>query len=123
MTHHTDNIDLPATEEEIQDPDRFLKAAKQAVVNYHNEHFIVTTHDRLLGDNDELIGVVDTDTNVLTMDDVFVVWFAKTLQNWKACVSTSDPDSHLYYEITYNGDRLEAYVDVYDKIDNQVITL
>lgn len=52
-----------------------------------------------------------------TMGDVYVVWFCKTLQNWKALVSTSLPDQK-YYEVTYNGDKKETYVDVYLKVNN-----
>jgi hypothetical protein len=49
--------------------------------------------------------------------EVYVVWFAKTLQNWKAMVSTTLPDQ-MYYEVTYNGDKQEAYIDAYKKWDN-----
>jgi hypothetical protein len=49
--------------------------------------------------------------------NVFVVWFAKTLGNWKALVSTTLPDGK-YYELTYNGGRSELYVDTYVKVDN-----
>jgi hypothetical protein len=49
--------------------------------------------------------------------DVYVVWFSKTLQNWKALVSTTLPDS-MYYEVTFNGDQDEAYLDAYRKVDN-----
>lgn len=55
-----------------------------------------------------------------TTFDVFVVWFAKTLQNWKALVSTTIPDGK-YYEVTHNGDRHETYLDVYVKVHNQAI--
>lgn len=48
----------------------------------------------------------------------FVVWFAKTLQNWKALLSTHVDDT--YYEVTYNGDKKEAYIDVYVKSHNIV---
>lgn len=59
-----------------------------------------------------------TDTHVpFGRDDVYVVWFAKTLQHWKALLSTSLPDG-MYYEVTYNGDAGEAYVDAYKKFDN-----
>lgn len=51
---------------------------------------------------------------------VFVVWFTKTLQNWKAIVSTTLPDG-MYYEVTYNGDRRETYLDAYKKFDNVCI--
>lgn len=48
---------------------------------------------------------------------VYVVWFVKTLQNWKALVSSSLPDGR-YYEVTYDGHNLCTYVDVYVKIEN-----
>jgi len=51
--------------------------------------------------------------------DVYVVWFAKTLQNWKALLSTTLPDGK-YYEVTYNGDKGEAYLDPYLKVGNMV---
>lgn len=49
--------------------------------------------------------------------EVYVVWFAKTLQNWKALVSTTLSDG-MYYEVTYNGDKKETYIDAYKKFDN-----
>lgn len=59
-----------------------------------------------------------TDTHVtFGEDEVYVVWFSKTLQNWKACISTTLPDG-MYYEVTYNGNRRETYIDAYKKIDN-----
>lgn len=61
-----------------------------------------------------------TDNFKLTEDDVFVVWFCKTLQNWKAFVSTTVPDG-VYYEVTYNGDKQETYLDVYKKWENRRI--
>lgn len=53
----------------------------------------------------------------ITTEDVYVVWFCKTLQNWKAMVSTNVSDG-MYYEVTHNGDKEETYVDVYKKWDN-----
>ena len=57
----------------------------------------------------------------LTPKEMYVVWFCKTLQNWKALVST-DSLGGRYYEVTYNGDRKETYVDTYIKTNNQCIT-
>lgn len=58
-------------------------------------------------------------------EDCFVVWFSKTLQNWKALVSTnrikSDENCGDYAEITHNGDQKETYVDVYAKVSNRAI--
>ena len=59
-----------------------------------------------------------TDTHVtFAEDEVYVVWFAKTLQNWKALLSTTLPDG-MYYEVTHNGDKGETYLDAYKKFDN-----
>jgi hypothetical protein len=56
----------------------------------------------------------------LPLDEVYVVWFCKTLQNWKALVSTTMPDG-MYYEVTFNGDTKETYLDVYTKSLNLTI--
>lgn len=78
--------------------DAMLNCAKQLVVDYFNAHVDVTNGKKL------------------TMEDVF----SKTLQNWKALVSTTVSDG-MYYEITHNGDKGETYLDVYKKWDNQCI--
>lgn len=77
----------------------YQNLAKQIIVDYFN------------GKKDK------TDDFVLTMDNVYIVWFCKTLQNWKALVSTTVPDG-VYYEVTYNGDKAEIYLDVYKKWEN-----
>ena len=48
--------------------------ARKIVMDYFNSHVEVT------------------DGKQITMDDVYVVWFSKTLQNWKAMVSTTVSD-------------------------------
>ena len=61
----------------------------------------------------------------IKVEDCFVVWFSKTLQNWKALVSTNAISSNEkcgdYAEVTHNGDKEETYVDVYAKVSNRVI--
>lgn len=52
-------------------------------------------------------------------NDIYVVWFCKTLQNWKAMISTNAKDN-AYYEVTYDGDKKRAYVDAYHKHVNVV---
>ena len=76
-----------------------LDKAKRLVVEYFNAR------------------VDKTDNFQITDEQVFVVWFCKTLQNWKALVSTTVSDG-MYYEITYNGDKKESYIDAYKKFDN-----
>lgn len=77
--------------------------AKKIVLDYTNEH------------------IDKTDNVQIALDNVFVVWFCKTLQNWKALVSTNLPDG-MYYEVTYNGDKKEVYLDAYKKFENRKIT-
>ena len=79
--------------------DKFEKLCKELVVNNFNEN------------------VDKTDNFKITENDVFIVWICKTLQNNKALLSTTVSDGK-YYEITYNGDKKEAYIDVYVKLQN-----
>ena len=60
-------------------------------------------------------------------DDLYrslnIVWFCKTLQNHKALVmSTYGYFNETYWEVTYNGDKDEYYVDEYIKTSNEVIS-
>ncbi len=79
--------------------DDFLKLVKEIVVNYVNNY------------------ADKPDQKQITKDDVFIVWSCKTLQNNKALASTTLSDGK-YYELTYNGDKQETYVDVYKKREN-----
>ena len=58
----------------------------------------------------------------IDLSNVYVVWCCKTLQNYKALLSTSVSGDGIYVEFTYNGDKQELYMDVYHKIVNQKIT-
>jgi len=79
--------------------EEMMTKAKSIVMNYFNER------------------VEKTDNTKITLDDIYVVWFCKTLQNWKAMVSTTVSDG-MYYEVTYNGDKKETYLDAYKKWEN-----
>ena len=84
--------------------DNMMELCKKVVVDYFNSR------------------VDKTDNTQLTEDNVYIVWFSKTLQNFKALVSTTVSDG-MYYEITYNGDKNELYLDAYKKWENKKITL
>lgn len=77
----------------------YQEKAKQIVIDYYNEHVEIT------------------DNKKLKESEVFIVWFCKTLQNWKALISTTISDG-MYYEVTYNGDKKETYLDAYKKWEN-----
>ena len=80
---------------------RFLDTVKMAVKNYHNDK------------------VAEQGGTAITEDDVYIVWACKTLQNNKALAATRLPDD-MYYEVTYNGDKKECYLDAYKKEKNVV---
>lgn len=54
--------------------------------------------------------------------EVFTVWKAKVLQNWKYLLSSTLFDG-MYYELTYNGDKNEWYLDAYKKFENRRIPM
>lgn len=80
----------------------FEKICKEVVRDYTNEH-------------------LDKSDNIsITEDEVFIVWSCKTLQNNKILASTTLSDG-MYYELTYNGDKKEIYLDAYKKFENRAI--
>lgn len=52
--------------------------------------------------------------------EVYIVWKCKALQNWKYLISSTLLDG-MYYELTFNGDKHEWYLDAYKKFENKVI--
>lgn len=52
--------------------------------------------------------------------ELYFVWKAKVLQNWKYLISSTLSDG-MYYELTYNGDKNEWYLDAYKKFENKCI--
>ena len=63
---------------------------------------------------------VEQTTNEVLAEEMYIVWFCKTLQNWKALIST-DVLNGVYWEVTHNGDKNETYVDTYTKSSNLCI--
>ena len=63
-----------------------------------------------------------TDGKKITEDNVFIVWMCKTLQNSKAMASTTLFDG-MYYELTFNGNKQELYVDAYKKWQNFTVVV
>ena len=82
----------------------FVALVKKAVAQYANDHL-----DK-------------SDGRTITEGDVFIVWMCKTLQNSKALASTTLFDG-MYYELTFNGNKGELYVDAYKKWENFVVVV
>lgn len=59
----------------------------------------------------------------LKSTELFIVWFNFTLGNWKALVSTHSDKvpPGTYWEVTFNKEKNETYVDTYRKVSNRVI--
>lgn len=55
-----------------------------------------------------------------TIEELHLVWFSKILQNFK-CVIVDLRDNQRYYEVSYNGNKNEIYVDIYEKQYNFLI--
>ena len=88
----------------MRSSEEFITTCKEIIAKYFNDH------------------CEKTDRADITPADVYVVWYAKTLQNHKGLFSTSVPDG-MYYEATYNGDKKELYLDAYKKWQNVKIDL
>ncbi|WP_427043211.1 hypothetical protein HUW86_09820 [Fusobacterium sp. SB021] len=86
------------------DSQKFIELCIQKVVEYFNEH------------SDK------TKKTEIEKEDVYVVWSCKVLQNNKALLSTTVSDG-MYYEVTYNGDKQELYLDAYKKWENKCFKL
>ena len=82
----------------------FVVLCKKTVAEYANRHL-----DK-------------TDGKQITEEDVFIVWMCKTLQNNKALASTTLFDG-MYYELTFNGNKGELYVDAYKKWENFMVVV
>lgn len=80
--------------------DRFLREAKQFVVGAN------------------AVETAESGEHELSVDELYIVWFSKTLKNWKALISTSIPGDGLYFEVTHNGEKNQTYVDIYKKTAN-----
>ena len=88
---------------DIAHNEEMLKNAVQAVVGYYNN--MAELHNEHM---------------YITKDEVCIVWFCKTLQNYKVILATPLINNMLY-EFSYNGDKQEGYLDVYDKCDTKVV--
>ncbi len=86
----------------MRDSYKFEVICKNIIIDYFNNN------------------VEKTDNKKIGIKDVYVVWMCKTLKNSKALLSTNVSDG-MYYEITYNGEKDEIYLDAYKKWENKLI--
>lgn len=87
---------------------------KTAFVKWMVADFIINRDDDWkdkIGDEQFFNGVADATK---------IVWFCKTLQNWKCLAINFEYAPYNYFEITHNGDKTETYLDAYAKTANKV---
>lgn len=96
--------------EEVYNPNEFQDKAREIVKAHYNDQFSTPPKGPYL-----------VDQKPLKLDEIYVVWFVKVLQNWKALVSTTRSDGQ-YFELTYNGDKEETYMDTYVKLENTKVS-
>ena len=80
----------------------FIEKCKEILLKYITRHLDVT----------DSIKIKDI--------EIYNVWNCKTLQNNKGLFISSLYDG-MYYEITYNGNKNEFYLDAYKKFENKCI--
>jgi len=79
-----------------------VDSARKLVFSYAKEHLDKT----------------DAKHATFSEDEVYVLWYCYILGGWKVLVSTTLPDG-MYYEVTFNRQNNEIYLDAYKKFDNQ----
>lgn len=93
---------FPVINLEDRNPNQYIDKARRLVLEHYNHHFLDVGEE-------------------LHISQIYVTQFTKTLQNWKAMVATDVANDGMYFEVTYNGDLKETYLDVYVKASNSVI--
>ena len=76
--------------------------------------------------DEKALSIVKERCHVLTEEkkpySFVIVWKCKALQNWKYIISTVPLIGEgMMFELTYNGDKEEWYLDTYVKFKNEVI--
>ena len=84
-------------------PEEFIIKAKELVVQYENTKI-------------EKQGI-KWDRAKFDTEDIYVVWWAKTLQNAKVILS-HDRIKGMLYEVTLDGENKKIYFDSYKKEKN-----
>lgn len=89
-----------ASAQAMHDPDRFLRQAKQTVVDNYNQH----RADR-------------RPSAALTLDTVFIVLFTKTRSEWMAMVASPHARGRLWV-VSYSNVKKETFLEIYKKIND-----
>ena len=113
--------DMQKLEDEVRPGVKDAPPVKQREVppTISTEEFIETCKTILFNKESERLDKFERPN--FTMDDIFVVWYCKSLQNHKALLSSKLMNGR-YIEFTYNGDLKKYYVDSYEKQEHSEFT-
>lgn len=116
-----DNKDMKKLNNEVRPGAKDAPPVKQREVppTISAEEFIETCKTILFNKESERLDKFERSN--FTMDDIFVVWYCKSLQNHKALLSSKLMNGR-YIEFTYNGDLKKYYVDSYEKQEHSEFT-
>ena len=109
------NLPFIDTNDNAEDSNDDVVTEKEPLLAFGSDDFQRYVRERILE-------MCQNDGFDITLSDVYVVWYSKSLQNHKGLFATTLKDG-LYYEATYNGDKRELYIDVYKKQANIAIQL
>ena len=78
----------------------------------------MTSYDFEKAAKNAVISVLDESIDISQLD---IVWFTSSL-GYKKCTIWGEQMGDKYAEVTYNRDKDEMYVDIYEKISNTKIS-
>lgn len=64
------------------------------------------------------LAVISRFGNAKDVNEMHTVWFARILGAMKCIIIDLNPDNSDMYEVTYNAEKDEMYVDKYEKVAN-----
>lgn len=107
-----DGAEMHKEEAAKPEPEKKTEATLYRSMTPNDENAIFIVHDFIMERMDKSMPIPDF--------EVYIVWKCKTLQNWKWMLASTLLDSQ-YYELTFNGDKKEYYLDAYAKFENRVV--
>ncbi len=106
---HKPLVDDEPVRKFVSDAD-FIKRCQCLIAEYYNEH-----KDK--SKNPDGTDIIPD----MWPEEVYVVWYCKSLQNHKGLFGYPVSDG-MYYEMTYNGDKDELYMVAYKKTEKKCLT-
>jgi hypothetical protein len=98
----TPDVKFTPPEPSDTDSDRALRIAKKLVSDNYNRHHDIER------------------TSPLFPEDIYIIWYAKLLTNWKALLGTPEIRG-LLWMVTYNGFKHDAQIEIYKRVNSVTV--